>query len=126
MSLKPSAEQQAVVKTIQEGFNVCVDSVAGSGKTTTIEFIIDSCPSLTICVLTFNKGLQNDLDYKLKNKKVKNARSYTFHGFAYQFFFAFLYNVMYYHVHQSYIVNYFYLGLTLHNYNYLIMNYPKL
>jgi HrpA-like RNA helicase len=36
---KPSAEQEEILTSVQQGYSVIVDAVAGSGKTTTILFM---------------------------------------------------------------------------------------
>lgn len=81
----PSKEQLEIINNIDK-FNICVDSVPGSGKTTTNIFIAEKYVKKKIVLLTFNKKLTNETKTKLKNKKITNMEAYTYHGFCTQKF----------------------------------------
>ena len=52
--LSPSSEQLAVINAIKEGYNVQVDAVAGSGKTTTVLCLADMNSDKIIMQLTIH------------------------------------------------------------------------
>ena len=56
--LPPSDEQQAVVRAVADGNNVIVDSVAGSGKTTTVMHLAHALPNKRMLLLTYNSRLK--------------------------------------------------------------------
>lgn len=68
MDLVPSDEQQCVVDACAN-FNVCVNSVPGSGKTTTILSIIDQYinKKKSILVLTYNSRLRKETIAKVED-----------------------------------------------------------
>ena len=88
--LTPSSEQMEVIQAIKDGFNVQVDAVAGSGKTTTVLSLADQNSDKIIIQLTYNSELKQEV----VQKKVKynecmyldNLSIYTYHGLAYQFY----------------------------------------
>ena len=77
---EPSYKQKVVINVVGNN-NVLVDSVAGSGKTTTILHIAMHYPEDNILVLTYNKKLQLDTQEKLRKLTINNVRVYTYHGF---------------------------------------------
>lgn len=82
----PSSREQGGRTSLLGG--VSVDAVAGSGKTSTIQFIIEAFPQLKIAVITYNKVLQVELAGRLMELSggATKAKSFTFHGFAHQHF----------------------------------------
>jgi len=56
--LSPSPEQQEIIDCVKEGFNVLVDAVAGSGKTTTVLFLAHAVPDKKITLFTYNSRLK--------------------------------------------------------------------
>jgi hypothetical protein len=85
MSLTPSEEQLQIVKSLKE-YNVIVDSVAGSGKTTTIIFIAKEYPNRKILLLTYNNILAKETRARLVLEKIDNVDVYTYHAFAGSFY----------------------------------------
>ena len=88
MSLpKPSEEQNAVVDAIKD-FNVIVDSVAGSGKTTTILHIANkhATPSSHVLILTYNHKLRVETEERIKKLGVENVYVYTYHKFGMSYY----------------------------------------
>ena len=83
--MQPSSEQQAVVDALKE-HNVVVDSVAGSGKTTTVMFIAQKYKNSRILLLTYNNALAKETNNKLKTLDIKNLTVRTYHSFAGHFY----------------------------------------
>ena len=61
---KPSNEQQHVVNCVIDGYNVLVDSVFGSGKSTTILHIAQQSGLNTLC-FTYSKYLKEESRIKV-------------------------------------------------------------
>lgn len=89
-ALIPSKEQQVVIQTMKEGFNVQVDAVAGSGKTTTVLSLADQMSDKIIVQLTYNSELKEEVvQKKTKYNEIMyldNLSIFTYHGLAYQFY----------------------------------------
>lgn len=79
--MEASEEQIKIIKAIKEN-NVIVDSVAGSGKTTTNLFIAKEYSNKKILLLTFNRKLSDETKVRLEKENVKNLEVYTYHGFC--------------------------------------------
>lgn len=79
--MNASEEQKAIIKAIKEN-NVIVDSVAGSGKTTTNIFIAKEYPEKKILLLTFNRKLSDETKERLNKENIVNLEVYTYHGFS--------------------------------------------
>ena len=88
--LTPSGEQMNVIQAIKDGFNVQVDAVAGSGKTTTVLSLADQISDKIIIQLTYNSELKEEVvQKKLKYNEtmyLDNLSIYTYHSLAYQFY----------------------------------------
>jgi len=88
--LTPSEEQMNVIQSIKDGFNVQVDAVAGSGKTTTVLSLADQISDKIIIQLTYNSELKEEVvQKKLKYNEtmyLDNLSIYTYHSLAYQFY----------------------------------------
>ena len=76
-----SDEQKKVIEAIKEN-NVIVDSVAGSGKTTTNIFIAKEYPEKKILLMTFNRKLSDETKERKKKENIMNLEVYTYHGFC--------------------------------------------
>jgi superfamily I DNA/RNA helicase len=84
-SLKdPSSEQQAVVDAIATGTtNVCVNAVAGSGKTTTLLHVAKALPERCMLVLTYNKRLKDATRAAITRHGLKSTiEAHSFHATA--------------------------------------------
>lgn len=79
--MQASDEQQIIIKNINVN-NIIVDSVPGSGKTTTNIFIAKAYPDKKILLLTFNRKLSDETKYKLVKENITNMEAYTYHGFC--------------------------------------------
>lgn len=78
--LKFSEEQRKIGSAVKDGFNIIVDAVAGSGKTTTLMNISQEVKDKRILALVYNKCLQKETKEKLKG--ISNVDVFTFHGSA--------------------------------------------
>lgn len=84
--LKPSKEQMEVINAIKDGYNVQVDAVAGSGKTTTVLSLAHYNPTKVIVQITYN----SELKAEVREKKLSYSESmnldkleiHTYHSFA--------------------------------------------
>ena len=79
--MQASYEQQIIIKNINL-YNIIVDSVPGSGKTTTNIFIAKAYPDKKILLLTFNRKLSDETKNKLDKENITNMEAYTYHGFC--------------------------------------------
>lgn len=82
----PSDEQQAVIDQIQLGNNVIVDSVAGSGKTTTNLLIAHQCPNERILLLTYNARLKEETRSKVVKCGIGNLEVHNYHAFCVNYY----------------------------------------
>jgi nucleoside-triphosphatase THEP1 len=79
--LKPKSEEQsAIVQNIKKGYNVKVDSVAGSGKTTTILHIAKELANKKILGLTYSSKLKLESRYRVEELGIKNLEIHSFHS----------------------------------------------
>lgn len=79
-----SPEQVAVIDAIIAG-NVVVDSVAGSGKTTTVLYMAHRLPHLSILVLTYNRRLREDVARRVSTLGLANVEAQTYHSFGHRY-----------------------------------------
>ena len=88
--MTPSDEQQHVINTVRDGFNVIVDAVAGSGKTTTVLSLADQLSDKIIIQLTYNAELKDEVIAKKEKygdtMYLDNLSIYTYHGLATKFY----------------------------------------
>jgi len=77
---KSTTEQYQIIREIFEGKDVKVDAVAGSGKTTSILHIAKNFGSSKICVITYNKKLQEETSGKILKYNINNISIFTYHG----------------------------------------------
>lgn len=83
--MNPSSEQIAIVDAL-ETHNVIVNSVPGSGKSTTIYFIVEKyIDTESILILTYNRKLKDETKEKINNKycdKECIPEVHTYHSFC--------------------------------------------
>lgn len=88
--MNPSEEQQIVINAVRDGYNVQVDAVAGSGKTTTILSLADQLSDKIIIQLTYNAELKDEVNAKKEKygttMYLDNLSIYTYHGLATKFY----------------------------------------
>ena len=76
-----STEQIEVIKNLKN-YNVCCDSVAGSGKTTTILGIAKVFKNDNICVITYNAKLKEETRIKVEALELHNVEVNSYHSFC--------------------------------------------
>jgi hypothetical protein len=84
MPIEPSEEQRHIINTLGEGYNVLTDSVAGSGKTTTILFLANSFPDKKIKLVTYNSRLKAETRERVRRCKIKNLEVHSYHSLGLQ------------------------------------------
>ena len=81
-----SQEQQQIVQAVIKGKNVIVDSVSGSGKTTTCLSIASKLPQKKILLLTYNSRLKIDSREKVKMLNLTNIEVHSYHAFSVKYY----------------------------------------
>jgi ATP-dependent exoDNAse (exonuclease V) beta subunit len=81
----PTLEQKNIIDAFEE-YNVMVNAVAGSGKTTTILNVVSSFPNETFLVLTYNQKLKEETRTKVKSLNLKNVVVENFNSFALNYY----------------------------------------
>ena len=76
-----TSEQQHLIESARNGYNILVDACIGSGKTTTIQVLCNELKDKKILYLTYNRLLKVDAQDKIirPNVEVNN-----YHGFAWK------------------------------------------
>ncbi|WP_394759024.1 UvrD-helicase domain-containing protein, partial [Flavobacterium sp.] len=81
-----SEEQLIIFNYIKEGFNVCIDAIPGSGKSTSMLTLSQIIPSKKLLHITYNSMLRKEFKEKTVNMKIQNIDVHTYHSFAVKFF----------------------------------------
>ena len=81
-----SANQLQIVNSIVEGNNVIVDSVAGSGKTTTNLHIATHFPEKKILLLTYNAKLRIETRNRATELELHHLEVHTYHSFCVKYY----------------------------------------
>ena len=84
--LQISAEQIIIYNHINDGKNVIVDSIAGSGKSTTIIHIAKLLPHKRFLHVTYNSMLRKEFKQKVASLKLDNIDVHTYHSLAVKYF----------------------------------------
>jgi len=86
MSLpKYSSEQEKVIKSLKYS-NVIVDSVAGSGKTTTNLYLAKEYPQDKFLLLTYNAKLKIETRQRVDLLGITNMDVHSYHSFAFKYY----------------------------------------
>lgn len=80
---KPSEEQANILVSFLSGYNIIVDSVAGSGKTTTV-LHCSTRTKKSILMLTYNRRLKEECRSKAAN--IPNLEVHSYHSLAYRYY----------------------------------------
>src|SRR5437868_3152931 len=80
--IKPSLEQSNIIFELKNNYNVIVDAVAGSGKTTTNIMISQALQEKNILLLTYNKQLKFETREKIKKYDLTNLVCHSYHSFC--------------------------------------------
>ena len=86
MELPQPSQQQVNVLLQLENYNVIVDSVAGSGKTTCNLHIAKKFNKLNILLLTYNAKLKLETRNKIKILGLKNMETHSYHSFCVKYY----------------------------------------
>ena len=81
-----SIEQNNVIQELELGNNVIIDSVAGSGKTTTNLHIATHFTDKKMLLLTYNAKLKLETREKIEFLKLKNIEVHSFHSFCVRYY----------------------------------------
>lgn len=79
-----SEQQRAIIDGVQS-HNLIVDSVAGSGKTTTSLHIASAYPAKRMLLLTYNSDLRKETRAKAAMLGLNNLTAHTFHSLGYAY-----------------------------------------
>jgi AAA domain len=86
MSLKPTAEQQAVIDAFAAGDALVVEAVAGAGKTSTLRMAAESTPGKRCLYVAFTKALQVEAKQSMpRNVVARTAHSLAFRDVGYRY-----------------------------------------
>lgn len=83
---EPSNEQRLITNSVKNGFSVLIDSVAGSGKTTTNLWIAKNMYDKKILLLTYNRRLRLETQERVEKESINNLEVHTYHSFAVHYF----------------------------------------
>ena len=81
-----SDEQRHILFQIKKNYNVVVNAVAGTGKTTLILSIPLISPRKKILQMTYNKSLKHEVREKIENLGIKNITVHTYHSLAKKYY----------------------------------------
>ncbi len=81
----PSDEQKHILELLKDN-NVIIDSVAGSGKTTTNLHIAKKYTELQILLLTYNAKLKLETREKVQHLKLNNIEVHSYHSFCVKYY----------------------------------------
>lgn len=80
--MKPTAEQNVIINA--KG-NLCINAIAGSGKTTTIlQYAANRPVDAKILYIAYNKSVKTEAQHKCKKMGLSNVRVETAHSLAYK------------------------------------------
>eukprot|EP01041_Mallomonas_annulata_P013367 gene13367-28329_t len=84
----PSNEQQLILDAVnsKSDFNIAVNAVAGSGKTTTVLQLAEDNPDSTILLLTYNSRLKAETRLKVVQFGLKNLEVHSYHAFGVKYY----------------------------------------
>jgi hypothetical protein len=83
---EPSAEQQAVIGAMHRGHNAIVDSVAGSGKTTTSLLLASQLPDKRIVLITYNRRLKEETRERVDAQDITNLEVHSYHSMGLKYY----------------------------------------
>ena len=83
---QPSQEQQQIIDYVKDDYNIRVEAVAGSGKSTTVLSLANQCPSKEILQLTYNSSLRLEIKEKVETLNINNIKIHTFHSLAVKYY----------------------------------------
>ena len=81
-----SIEQNNIIEQLALNNNVVVDSVAGSGKTTSNLHIASFFSNMNILLLTYNSKLKLETREKVQKLGIKNIEVHSYHSFCVKYY----------------------------------------
>ena len=84
--IKPLSGPSGSLSLPEVGANLTIMASAGSGKTTTLLFLGQECPTIRILALTYNRGLCDDTKKKIKMWQLGNIEIQTYHGYCTKYY----------------------------------------
>jgi len=81
-----SQEQLKVIEELNNNYNVIIDSVAGSGKTTCNLHIAKHFKDSNILLLTYNAKLKIETRTKIHKNNLKNIETHSYHSFCVKYY----------------------------------------
>ena len=81
----PSAEQLIICNALKK-YNIVVDSVAGSGKTTTCMHIAKMHNTKKILLLTYNARLKEETRNRITDLDLNNIECHSYHSFCVKYY----------------------------------------
>ena len=78
-------EQEEIVESVLD-YNVIVNAVAGSGKTTTILFMANAYPDKEFLLITYNAKLRHETRNKCSEMGLENIEVHTYHSFCRKYY----------------------------------------
>jgi hypothetical protein len=84
--LLPASPEQNIIINNLTNHNIIIDSVAGSGKTTTIMHIAKKYDNKKILLLTYNAKLKDESREKVKKYKLSNIEVQNYHSFLCKYY----------------------------------------
>jgi len=86
MLVSPSEEQQEIVSYFRQGYNIKIQAIAGSGKSTTLLFLALEAKNTfnaTSLILTYNRDLKDAVKSRIASLGLDtHCQAYTYHGYA--------------------------------------------
>ena len=79
-------EQQHIYELLLKKYNVIVEAVAGTGKTTTVLGCASKQPNKKILQVTYNKALRKDVQDNAAENDIQNIQVHTFHSLAKKYY----------------------------------------
>ena len=83
MDIKPTKEQELIISDLK---NTKVNSVAGSGKSTTILLLSKKYNDLKMMQITYNSMLKCEMREKVKKYDIKNLEIHTYHSIVTKYY----------------------------------------
>lgn len=78
-NFKPTQEQNAIVESFRGGDNLCIEALAGSGKTSTLVMLADAIPDEKFVYIAYNRAIAKDAKRDFgRNTTVATAHSFAF------------------------------------------------
>lgn len=81
-----SKEQLTIFNHVKDGFNVCIDAIPGSGKSTSMLTLSQEIPDKKFLHITYNSMLRKEFKEKTEQMNISNIEVHTYHSFAVKYF----------------------------------------